>query len=74
MLRKILLGAAASVVLSPEISYAGAGGMGDVADSMRWSAAAYSTNPAQRCANIAGSQYWFLEYPPNCVPADQARR
>ena len=67
MLRKILLGAAASWALSPQLSYA-SGGMGDVAASMRWSAAAYSTNPEQRCANTNGSQYWFLEYPPNCVP------
>jgi hypothetical protein len=66
MLRKILLGGAASAALLPQPSHA----HGDVAAPMRWTAAAYSTNPAQRCTNIDGSQYWFLEYPPNCVPAD----
>jgi hypothetical protein len=74
MLRKILLGAAASAALLPQPSYAGGGA--DVAAPMRWAAAAYATNPAQRCANIYGSQYWFLDYPPNCVPrgVDQTPR
>jgi hypothetical protein len=67
MLRKILLGAAASAALLPQPSYAG-GGMGFVAGSMRWAAAANATDPAKRCTDINGSQYWFLEYPPNCVP------
>ena len=66
MLRNTLLGAAASIALLPQLSYAGAGA--DVAAPMRWSAAAYATNPAQRCANINGSQYWFLDSAPNCVP------
>jgi hypothetical protein len=61
MLRKILLGVAASLALLPQPSKAaGGGGMGDVADSMRRTAAIYSNDPAQRCPNIAGSQYWFL--------------
>ena len=68
MLRNTLLGAALSVALLPQPSFAGGGGMGDVADSMRRSAAAYATDPAQRCPNIAGSQYWFLDFPPNCTP------
>jgi hypothetical protein len=75
MLRKTLLGAATSIALLPQVqlSYAGAGA--DVAAPMRWAAAANETNPAQRCANIYGSQYWFLEYPPNCAPlADQTPR
>jgi hypothetical protein len=73
MLRNIFLGAAASVALFPQLSYAGAGA--DVAAPMRWAAAAYATNPDQRCANIYGSQYWFLDNPPNCAPlADQRPR
>jgi hypothetical protein len=76
MLRKTLSGAAASIaLLLPQLSYGAGGGMGDVADAMRRSAAAYATDPAQRCPNIAGSQYWFLEFPPNCTPvADQTAR
>jgi hypothetical protein len=65
MLRKILLAAAAGVVLLPQLSYAMGG---DVAAPMRRTAAAYATNPADRCQNIDGSQYWFLEWPPNCTP------
>jgi len=74
MLRKILLGAAASAALLPQPSYAGAGA--DVAAPMRWSTAAYATNPAQRCPNVYGAQYWFLDHPPNCVPpsVDQTPR
>ena len=72
MLRNILLGAAASIALLPQLSYAGAGT--DVADPMRSAAAAYATDPAQRCPNIAGSQYWFLDPAPNCMPADQTLR
>jgi hypothetical protein len=67
MLRKILLGAAASAALLPQASYA-ASASANVADPMRWAAAANATDPAKRCADINGSQYWFLEYPPNCVP------
>jgi len=75
MLRKTLLGAAASIALLPQLSYAGGGGMGDTADPMRRAAAAYATDPAQRCPNIAGSQYWFLDFPPNCTSlADQPPR
>ena len=72
MLRKILLGAVLGAALLPQSSLAACGT--DVAAPMRWAAAAYATNPAQRCANIAGSQYWFLDRPPNCVPglADQS--
>ena len=66
MLRKTLLGAAASTALLPQLAYAGASA--NVADPMRWAAAASATNPAQRCANINGSQYWFLDSTPNCVP------
>jgi hypothetical protein len=72
MLRKILSGVALSAALLSHPSYAGCGA--DVAAPMRWAAAAYATNPAQRCANINGSQYWFLEYPPNCVPVDHSLR
>jgi len=73
MLRNTLLGAAVSIALLPQPSIAGAGT--DVAAPMRWAAAANATNPAQRCANVYGSQYWFLEYPPNCVqPVDQTPR
>jgi hypothetical protein len=72
MLRKIFSGAALSAALLPQSSYAGCGT--DVAAPMRWAAAASATNPAQRCANINGSQYWFLEYPPNCAPADPLTR
>jgi hypothetical protein len=66
MLRNILSGAALGAALLPQPSHAGCGT--DVAAPMRWAAAAYATNPAQRCANIFGSQYWFLDNPPNCVP------
>jgi hypothetical protein len=72
MLRKILLGAAASAALFPQPSYA-ASASANVADPLRWSAAANATDPANRCANINGSQYWFLEYPPNCVPPANPR-
>jgi len=74
MLRKILLGVAAIGTLSAQPSYAGAGA--DVAAPMRWAAAAYATNPADRCPNVYGAQYWFFEYPPNCVSpqAGQALR
>ena len=66
MLRKILLGAAASVTLLPQTSYAVGGA--DVAAAQRWTAAAYATDPEQRCANVYGAQYWFLgATAPNCV-------
>jgi hypothetical protein len=71
MLRKILLGTALGAALSPQPSFAGCGT--DVAAPMRWAAAAYATDPAQRCADIAGSQYWFLDHPPNCAPTVQSR-
>jgi hypothetical protein len=71
MLRKIVLGAAATWALSPEPLYAIGGA--DVAAPMRWAAASSATNPAQRCANVYGSQYWFLEYPPNCAPPPAPR-
>jgi hypothetical protein len=74
MLRKTLLGAVACVALTPELAYAYGGGYD--ADSMRRSAAAYATNPADRCPNLDGSQFWFLEWPPNCAApgAQQWRR
>jgi len=66
MVRKILLGAAASAALLPQPSHAGAGA--DVAAPMRWAAAAYATDPEQRCPNVYGAQYWFLgPTAPNCV-------
>lgn len=66
MLRKILLGAAASVTLLPQPTLAMGGA--DVAAPQRWTAAAYATEPEQRCANVYGAQYWFLgATAPNCV-------
>ena len=66
MLCKILLGAAAAAALLPQPSYAVGGA--DVAASQRWTAAAYASDPEQRCANVYGEQYWFLgPTAPNCV-------
>jgi hypothetical protein len=72
MLRKAMVGAAAGVALLPQLAYGGV----DIPAPMRRTAAAYATNPAERCPNIDGSQYWFLEWPPNCVPpsTEQWRR
>lgn len=70
MLRKILLAVAASVTLLPPLAHA----MGDVAASQRWTAAAYARDPEQRCANVYGSQYWFLgATAPNCVQPNVER-
>ena len=67
MLRKTLLvlEVAASVVLFTQSSFAGASA--DVADPMRRTAAAFATNPVERCQNISGSQWWFVD--PNCRAA-----
>jgi hypothetical protein len=67
MLRKtaLIMEAAAGVILFASSSYAGASA--DVADPMRRTAAAFATNPIQRCQNIAGSQWWFVD--PNCKAA-----
>jgi hypothetical protein len=73
MLRKtLLLGAVASVVMLTQPAYAGSSGTGpghsaDVADAMRSTAAAFATNPIERCQNISGSQWWFVD--PNCQAA-----
>ncbi len=72
MLRKILLAAAASVTLLPQPSLAVGGA--DVAASQRWTAAAYASDPEQRCANVYGGQYWFLgATAPNCVQPNVER-
>lgn len=60
----LILEVVAGVILFAQSSYAGASA--DVADPMRRTAAAYATDPAQRCQNIAGSQWWFVD--PNCMP------
>ena len=67
MLRKtaLIMEAAAGVILFAQSSFAGASA--DVADPMRRTAAAFATNPIQRCQNIAGSQWWFVD--PNCKAA-----
>jgi hypothetical protein len=71
MLRKIVLGAAATVALLPQPSYAIGGA--DVAAPQRWTAAAYASDPEQRCANVFGEQYWFLgATAPNCVQPNLA--
>lgn len=70
MLRKILLAAAASVTLLPQPSQAMGGA--DVAAPQRWTAAAYATDPEQRCANVYGAQYGFLgPTAPNCVQPNE---
>jgi hypothetical protein len=72
MLRKIIFGIAASLTLLPEASHAMGGA--DVAAPQRWNAAAIATDPAQRCANVYGAQYWFLgPTAPNCVQPSPPR-
>jgi membrane protein YqaA with SNARE-associated domain len=72
MLRNIFLGAALSITLLPQPSQAMGGA--DVAAAQRWTAAAYATDPAQRCANVYGAQYWFLgPTAPNCVQPNVGR-
>jgi hypothetical protein len=56
----LILEAAVSVAFFAQPSY----GRGDVADPMRRNAAAYAADPAQRCQNISGSQFWWTD--PNC--------
>lgn len=56
---------AAGVILFAQSSCAWA--RGDVADPMRRNAAAFATNPIERCQNISGSQWWFVD--PNCRAA-----
>jgi hypothetical protein len=70
MLRKtvLVLEAVAGAILFAQSSYAVGGA--DVADPMRRTAAAFATNPAQRCQNISGSQWWFTD--PNCRGAQRA--
>lgn len=67
MLRKAapILEVAAGVILFGQSSFAGASA--DVADSMRPIAAAFATNPIERCQNISGSQLWFVDQ--NCKAA-----
>jgi hypothetical protein len=66
MLKKIIFAAVASVTLLPLPSHAMGGA--DVAAAQRWNAAAFSTDPEQRCATVYGAQYWFLgPTAPNCV-------
>ncbi len=72
MLRKTLLGIAASVMLLPQLAHAMGGA--DVAAAQRWTAAAYARDPEQRCANVYGGQYWFLgPTAPNCVQPNVER-
>jgi hypothetical protein len=72
MLRKVILGAVASAALLPQPSQAMGGA--DVAAAQRWTAAAYATDPEQRCANVYGEQYWFLgSTAPNCVQPNVVR-
>ena len=61
----LIVEVAASVLLFAQSSYAGASA--DVADPMRRTAAAFATNPIERCQNISGSQWWFVD--PNCRAA-----
>ncbi|SRR5579883_96770 len=61
----LILEAAAGVILFAQSSYAGASA--DVADPMRRTRAAFATNPIERCQNISGSQWWFVD--PNCKAA-----
>jgi hypothetical protein len=65
MLHKIVFGAAGLVVLLPQLSYAVGGA--DVADPMRRTTASFATNAIERCQNISGSQWWFVD--PNCKAA-----
>jgi hypothetical protein len=61
----LIIELAAGLILFAQSSYAGASA--DVADPMRRTAAAFATNPIERCQNIAGSQWWFVDQ--NCRAA-----
>jgi hypothetical protein len=62
----LILEVAAGAVLFAQSSF-GMGASADVADPMRRTIAAFATNPIERCQNIAGSQWWFVD--PNCRAA-----